>query len=124
MKKSFTTVDEYIQSFPVSTQKLLKQLRTLVQKAAPKVEEVLSYHMPAYKQHGIVVYFAAYAKHIGFYPMPGAIKEFKKDIAVYKSARGSVQFPLDKPLPTALITKMVKFRVKENLQKMEAKKKK
>jgi uncharacterized protein YdhG (YjbR/CyaY superfamily) len=115
-------VDKYIMAFPKSTQKLLKQLRATIKKAAPQAEEVISYSMPAYKMNGILVWFAAHPKHIGFYPGASGIEAFKKEISAYKWAKGSVQFPLDKPLPLELITKIVKFRVTENLQKAKMKK--
>jgi uncharacterized protein YdhG (YjbR/CyaY superfamily) len=111
------SVDEYIKTFPKKTQKYLKQMRTAIKKAAPKAEEGIGYKMPAYKYNGVLVYFAGYAKHIGFYATPTGHKEFKKELSIYKEGKGSVQFPLDEPLPIALITKIVKFRVKENLAK-------
>ena len=117
-------VDDYIAGFPKETQKLLAQLRTAIRKAAPAAEEIISYRMPAYKYKGMLVYFAGYEHHIGFYPGAGGIANFKKDIAIYKSAKGSVQFPLDKPLPLQLVAKMVKFRATQNLQKEIIKKKK
>ncbi len=111
-------VDEYINSFPKETQKYLKQMRAAIKKAAPKAEEGIGYKMPAYKLNDRpLVYFAGYAKHIGFYATPTGHKEFKKELSVYKEGKGSVQFPLDEPLPIALITKIVKFRVQENLAK-------
>ena len=119
----FKTVDEYIKAFSGATQKILQQVRKTIKEAAPKAEEVISYNMPAYKQDGMLVFFAAYDKHIGFYPTPGGIAAFKKELSVYKSAKGSVQFPVDEPMPLALITKIVKFRVKENMEKAVAKKK-
>lgn len=114
-------VDMYINGFSTNIQKLLKQLRAIIVKAAPEAEEVLSYHMPAYKYHGTLLYIAAHTHHIGFYPMPSAIKFFKEELSVYKTAKGSVQFPLDKPLPVKLITRIVIFRMKENLVKAEMK---
>jgi uncharacterized protein YdhG (YjbR/CyaY superfamily) len=114
-------IDEYIMSFPDNIQKILQQLRTTIKKAAPDAEEVISYGIPAYRQNGILVYFAVYKSHIGFYPTPTGIEAFKKEIAAYKWAKGSVQFPLDKPLPLGLITEIVKFRVKENSQKAKKK---
>ncbi|MDP1803123.1 MAG: DUF1801 domain-containing protein [Bacteroidota bacterium] len=111
------SVDEYIKTFPKETQKYLKQIRAVIKKAAPKAEEGIGYKMPAYKLNGTLVYFAGYEKHIGFYATPTGHKEFKKELSVYKEGKGSVQFPLDEPLPIALITKIVKFRVKENLAK-------
>jgi uncharacterized protein YdhG (YjbR/CyaY superfamily) len=118
------SVEQYIKSFPTATQKLLKQLRTVIKKTVPAAEEVISYNMPAYKYQGMLVYYAAYEKHIGFYPMPSAITKFKKEFSVYKSAKGSVQFPLDKALPVELIAEVLKFRVKENEKVTELKVKK
>lgn len=116
-------VDEYIALFPERTQKLLKQMRSIIKKAAPKTEEVISYKMPGYKYLGMLVYFAGYEKHIGFYAAPTGTALFKKELSIYKMGKGSVQFPLDQPLPAVLITKIVKFRVKENEAKANAKKK-
>jgi len=116
-------VDDYIAGYPKTVQTVLKQIRATIKKAAPKAEEVISYGMPAYKLNGILVWFAAHSKHVGFYPRVSGIENFKKELSVYKGAKGSVQFPLDKPMPLALITKIVKFRVAENLQKQKAKKK-
>ncbi len=118
------TVDGYIAPFPPVVREQLEKLRTLIRENAPKAEEVISYKMPAYKLDGMLVYFAGYEKHIGFYPMPSAIAAFRKEIAGYKSAKGSVQFPVDKPLPVKLIAAMVKFRVQENAAKTKAKAKK
>ena len=116
MKKS-KDIDEYISSNPKEIQKLLEQLRTTIRKAAPEAEEVISYGMPAFKLNGMLVWFAAHSKHIGFYPRVSAIKAFKKELSIYKGAKGSVQFPLGKPLPLGIVSKIVKFRVKENLEK-------
>jgi len=120
----FKTVDEYIGTFPVATKKIMQQVRKTIIDAAPEAEEVISYNMPAYKQEGMLVFFAAYKEHIGFYPTPGGIEAFKKELSVYNSAKGSVQFPIDTPMPLALITKIVKYRVKENQEKASLKKKK
>jgi uncharacterized protein YdhG (YjbR/CyaY superfamily) len=114
------SVNSYISSFPAETRTLLEKIRVTIQKAAPKAEETISYQMPAYKLNGMLVYFAGYKNHIGFYPGAAGIAEFKKEIAAYKNAKGSVQFPLDEPLPLALVTKIVKFRVKQNLEKASA----
>ena len=116
MKKP-TNIDEYISGFPKETQKILEQLRATIKKTAPNAEEVISYAIPAFKLNGMLVWFAAYSNHIGFYPRGSGIEAFKKELSIYKSAKGSVQFPLDKALPWALITKIVKFRVAENLLK-------
>jgi uncharacterized protein YdhG (YjbR/CyaY superfamily) len=119
-----TTVDEYISNFPTSTQQLLKQVRQLILKTAPKALEVISYGMPGYKYHGMLVYFAGYKNHVGFYPGTAPIVAFKKEISAYKNAKGSIQFPLDKKLPVKLIKDIIEFKVKENLGKAETKKKK
>lgn len=116
-------VDDYIAAFPVETRVLLEELRSAIIKAAPEADEVISYQMPAYKLNGVLVYFAGYERHLGFYPTASGITAFKKELSIYKSAKGSVQFPLDKPLPLTLISKIVKFRVKENQQKEKSKKK-
>ena len=116
-------IDEYIASYPIETQKLLEQIRMVIKKIAPQADEVISYAIPAFKLNGMLVWFAGYSKHIGFYPGASGIKTFKKELSIYKGAKGSVQFPLDKPLPLRLITKIVKFRVQENLLKAKAKKK-
>ena len=115
--------DEYIAGFPKEVQTLLEQVRAIIKKAAPKAEEVISYGMPAFKLNGMLVWFAAYRNHIGFYPKVSGIESFKKELSIYKGAKGSVQFPVDKPLPLGLITKIVKFRVTENLQNAKMKKK-
>jgi uncharacterized protein YdhG (YjbR/CyaY superfamily) len=117
----FKNIDEYIVDFPDETRSMLEELRLSIQEAAPKAEEVISYGMPAFKQNGMLVYFAGYKKHIGFYPTASGIASFKKELIPYKSSKGAVQFPLDKPLPLGLIKKIVKFRVKENLQKAKLK---
>lgn len=117
-------IDEYIASFPKDIQKNLKQLRATIKKAAPQAEEVISYNMPAFKLNGMLVWFAAHSKHIGFYPTAKGIVAFKKELSEYKGAKGSVQFPLEKPLPLDIITQIVKFKVKENLEKAKMKKKK
>lgn len=114
-------VDEYIAGFPEHTQDLLKQLRTTVLKTVPKVEETISYRMPAYNYHGVLVYFAGYKNHIGFYPTAMGVEKFKKELSVYKGAKGSVQFPIDQPLPLKLITKIIAYRAKENLSNLKNK---
>ncbi|HNU89478.1 MAG TPA: DUF1801 domain-containing protein [Ferruginibacter sp.] len=109
-----TSIEEYINAAPVDVQERLWKLHDCIRKAAPGAEEGLKWRMPAYSYQKILVTFAVFKQHIGFYPMASAIKAFAKDLAKYKTAEGSVQFPLDKPLPIPLITKMVKFRVKES----------
>ncbi len=111
------TIDEYIAGFPPDVQKVLKKIRMTIRKAAPDAEETIKYRMPTFILNGNLVYFAAFKNHIGFYPIPTGIKEFEKELSAYKMGRGSVQFPLDEPIPYDLITRIVKFRVKENLKK-------
>ena len=118
------TIDEYIAIYPKETQVLMETLRATIRKAAPDAEETINYQMPTFTLMGNLVHFAAYKNHIGFYPAPSGIEAFKKEISLYKWAKGSVQFPIDKPLPLTLVSKIVKFRVKENLEKAKAKKKK
>jgi len=111
----FKTVGEYLSAFPAPTRRILQDVRQTIKKAAPQAEEVISYNMPAFKLQGVLVYYAAYQKHIGFYPTPSAIKAFEKELAQYQSSKGAVQFPIDEPMPVELITKIVQFRVRENL---------
>ena len=117
-----TTVENYIAGFPPSVQQLLQQMRTTIREAAPEAEEAISYGMPAYKLKGNLVYFAGYAKHIGFYATPTGHQAFEKELSVYKQGKGSVQFPVDQPLPLKLIARIVRFRVKENREKAAKKK--
>ncbi len=114
------TIDEYIDAFPPDVGKIPQKMRQTIRKAAPQAEEKISYQMPALVLHGNLVFFAAYKSHIGFYPTPSGIEQFKTEIAQYTWAKGSVQFPLDKPMPYALVTKITKFRVKENLERAQA----
>lgn len=114
-------IDSYIASFPKEIQKLLNEVRKAIQEAAPDAEEYIGYGMPAYKVNGPVAYFAGYEHHIGFYPTGSGIAAFTKEIQKYKNSKGAVQFPLDKPIPVALIKRMVKFKVKENLEKIKLK---
>ena len=116
-------VDEYLLGLSSEGQKIMEQVRATIKKAAPMAEEVISYGIPAYKMNGMLVFFGIYPNHVGFYPTPSGIAAFKKELSIYKNAKGSVQFPLDKKLPLGLITKIVKFRVAENLQKAKVKKK-
>ncbi|MEO6254330.1 MAG: DUF1801 domain-containing protein [Ferruginibacter sp.] len=119
-----TNVDQYISGFEPAVQNKILQIRQAILKAAPAAEEMISYQMPAYKYHGMLVYFAAYKNHIGFYPGAGGITEFKTALSVYKCAKGSVQFPMQLPVPLSLVTKIVKFRVKQNIEKDKDKKNK
>lgn len=115
--KTPKTVDEYIAGFSGETRELLLKMQALIKKAAPASEEFISYGMPAYRLNGMLVYFAAFKSHIGFYATPTGHEAFKKELSVYKTGKGSVQFPFDKPLPASLITRIVKFRVKQNKER-------
>lgn len=118
MKKvSIATVDDYIAGFPPLVKKLLSAIRKTIKSAAPKAEELISYQMPAYKYKGVLVYFAAFEKHIGFYATPTGHSAFKKELSQYKTGKGSVQFPYTEPLPLDLVKRIVQFRVKENEEK-------
>ena len=119
--KSFRTVDAYIASFPAETQARLRELRATIHAAAPEAEEKISYGMPTFYLRGNLVYFAGWKKHIGFYAIPSANEAFKDELAAYTVSKGAVQFPIDQPLPVDLITRMVRFRVAENLARAEAK---
>ncbi len=121
MNTTPVNTDSYIASFPIETQRLLQQLRTIIKETAPEAEEKISYGMPGYKLNGMLVYFAGYAKHIGFYPGVACIITFKDSLSGYKTSKGTVQFPLDKPLPAALIAEMVRFRIEENSQRKKKK---
>jgi uncharacterized protein YdhG (YjbR/CyaY superfamily) len=114
MKTIFTTVDEYITSFPPAVRKLLSAMRKTIKAAAPLAEELISYQMPAYKYKGVLVYFAAFEKHIGFYATPTGHAAFKKELSAYKTGKGSVQFLLTEPIPLDLVKRIVQFRAKEN----------
>jgi uncharacterized protein YdhG (YjbR/CyaY superfamily) len=117
-------IDAYISSFPASVREVLQKIRVAIKNAAPHAEEAISYRMPTFKLKGSLVYFAAYKKHIGFYPTAAAVKRFKRELSVFDGAKGSVRFPLDKPIPFGLISDIVKFRVKQNLKKAAIKKQK
>ena len=118
-------IDEYIAGFPNDVQEILEKIRMTIRKAAPDAEETISYQMPTFTLKGnYLVYFAAFKKHIGFYPAPIGNAEFKEELSVYEAGKGTAKFPLDKPIPFGLISKIVKFRVKENLARAAAKGKK
>ncbi len=116
MKKA-QSVDEYISSYPEEIQAVLEQIRSTVKKAAPDAEECISYAMPAYRLNGILCYFAAFKSHIGFYALPDGNEAFKNELSQYKMGRGSIQFPLNQPIPYDLIANIVAFRREENLHK-------
>ncbi len=115
--KSFATIDDYIASFPNEVQSKLREIRILIKKEAPEAREKISYGMPAFDLNGPLVYFAAFTKHIGFYPTASGVAQFKKDLSKYVMGKGSIQFPINEPLPLELIRQMVKFRVGENKRK-------
>lgn len=121
-KIEYHTIDEYIDSFPAGVQKHLKKLRAVIKEAAPGAEEKISYRMPAFTYKGNLIYFAAFKNHLGLYPTPSGIEAFQAELAAYKKAKGSVQFPLDEPLPWDLIKRIVKYRVEENSKKFAEKK--
>ena len=114
MKKS-VDIDNYIKKFPSDVQVLLNKMRTTIRKAAPGAEEAMKYGIPTFVLNGNLVHFGGFKKHIGFYPAPSGIKNFKKELSIYKSSKGAVQFPLGGPIPFGLVTKIVEFRVKENM---------
>jgi uncharacterized protein YdhG (YjbR/CyaY superfamily) len=114
------TIAQYIAAFPPDVRRTLRRIRATIRKAAPAAEEVISYQMPTYKLHGNLVHFAAYPNHIGFYPAPRAIESFKKELAAYEGSKGTIKFPIDKPVPLGLITRIVKFRVKDNRERAAA----
>jgi uncharacterized protein YdhG (YjbR/CyaY superfamily) len=116
-KVGFSSIDEYIATFPEDIQKILEEVRATIKTSAPEAEEKISYQMPAFALKGILVYFAAHKNHIGFYPTSSGIQAFKQELSVYEGSKGTVKFPIDKPLPLELISKIVKFRVAENLKK-------
>lgn len=111
------SVDEYIAKFPANIQSMLEEVRKTIQQAAPQAEEAIRYQIPTLIYLGNLVHFAAFKRHIGFYPAPSGIEKFKNELLAYKSAKGSVQFPFDQPLPLELIRKIVVFRVSENQSK-------
>jgi uncharacterized protein YdhG (YjbR/CyaY superfamily) len=117
-----SNIDEYIAGFPADIQRRLEQIRETIKSAAPEAEETIKYAMPTYTLNGNLIHFAAFKNHIGLYPTPTGIEAFKEELALYKGAKGSVQFPLDKPMPLNLIARIVKFRVMKSLEKPAQKK--
>ncbi len=120
-KSSINSIDDYIATFPKDIQKILKELQSTIKAAAPDAEEKISYQMPTFFLNGNLVHFAAFKKHIGFYPTPSGIEAFQKELSVYDGAKGSVQFPIDEPMPLKLISRIVKFRAAENIKKAKIK---
>src|ERR1044072_1019708 len=121
ISKKPTTIDEYIADFPRDVQPLLEKVRAAIRKAAPDAEEAISYQMPTFKQHGNLIHFAGYDRHIGLYPGSRPIEAFKDELTKYKTSKGTVQLPLDKPIPVGLIGKITKFCVTRNVEKAAAK---
>jgi len=115
------SVDEYIERFPTEIQVILQGLRHTIMKAAPEAEEIISYQIPAFRLNGNLVYFAAFKNHIGFYPTASGIRAFEKELSQFDGSTGTVRFPIGKPLPLPLVSRIVKFRVKENLTKARRK---
>ncbi|GLU50751.1 DUF1801 domain-containing protein [Dyadobacter frigoris] len=124
MTKNDPDVDNYIAGFPKEIQKLLEEMRLAIRKAAPDAEEKIGYGIPTFTLNGNLVHYAAFKNHIGFYPAPRGLEAFKEELSGYKGAKGSVQFPFDKPLPLDLVAKITKFRIEQNLAKTDAKAKK
>ncbi|MEZ4767222.1 MAG: DUF1801 domain-containing protein [Caldilineales bacterium] len=122
-KTAPTTIDQYIAGFPPDVQSILHEFRRTIHEAAPDAQEKISYGMPTFTLKGNLVHFGAFKTHIGFYPIPSGIEAFQEELSVYKQGKGSVQFPLDQPMPYDLITRIVQFRVQENLARAAAKKK-
>lgn len=118
----FKTVKEYFSAFDDNTKKVLEQVRTTIKAAAPQAEEVISYNMPAFKMHSVLVYYAAYEKHIGFYPTATPIEVFKDELNAYKWSKGAIQFPIDRPMPIDLIGRIVQFRMQQDAEKARKKK--
>jgi uncharacterized protein YdhG (YjbR/CyaY superfamily) len=119
-----TTIDEYIAGFPPDVQEILEKIRMTIREAAPGAQEAIRYAIPTFTLKGNLVHFAAFQRHIGFYPAPTGIEKFKTALSAYEGAKGTVRFPLDRPIPYDLISEIVEFRVCENLASAEAKRKK
>ena len=117
----FKTVDEYLSSLPANTKSILKELRKTIKQAAPQAEELISYNMPAFKLHGGLIWYAAWKEHISLYPRTSRMEAFIKELSEYEGSKGTIKFPIDRPMPFDLISKIVKFRVRENLEKTKAK---
>jgi uncharacterized protein YdhG (YjbR/CyaY superfamily) len=122
--KVVANIDEYIERFPANVQVTLQKLRAAIKKTAPAAEETISYQIPAFKYHGMLVFFAGYKNHVGFYPTSSPMKVFKDRLTSYKTSKGAIQFPIDKALPLTLVKDIVRFKIKENLEKENAKPKK
>ena len=123
-QKAPRTIDEYIAGFPQEVQEILEKVRTAIQQAAPGAEETIKYQIPTFILQGNLVHFGAFKTHIGFYPTPSGIEQFRDELSRYELAKGTVQFALDKPIPFDLISRIVQFRVRENLERAQSKRKK
>ena len=121
-RRQFKTIDEYIGTFPEDVRDILNTLRQAIREAAPEAEETINYQIPTFTLHGNLVHFAGFKNHIGFYPTPSGMEAFRKELAAYKSAKGSVQFPIDELRPLPLIRRIVEYRVKENMARKQKKK--
>ena len=122
-KTNYKNIDEYIATFPKETQKILEEIRATIKAAAPEAEEKISYQMPTFFLKGNLIHFAAFKNHIGIYPTPSGTQAFKDEISMYQGAKGSIRLPIDEPMPLELISRIVKFRVTENLAKAKGKSK-
>ena len=118
-RRRFKTMDEYIDTFPEDVRRILNELMQTIKEVVPDAEETINYHIPTFTLNGNLVHFAAFENHIGFYPTPSGMEAFKKELSGYKSAKGSVQFPINEPLPLPLIRRIVEYRVKENLERKQ-----
>lgn len=121
MKTTYKDIDSYIADQPEKVRIKLEKIRQVIKKTAPDAEEVISYQMPAFRYHGMLLYFAAFQNHIGFYPFTSAIKKFAKELSAYDGSKGTIRFPMEKSIPVSLITKIVNFRMQENLDKAKEK---
>ena len=121
-RRQFKTMDDYINTFPEDVRAILNELRQTIRDVAPEAEETINYQIPTFTLNGNLVHFAAFPNHIGFYPTPSGMEAFKQELSVYKGAKGSIQSPIDEPLPLPLIRRIVKYRVKENLERKQKKK--
>jgi len=122
MTAQIKTMDGYINQFPENVRSILNELRQAIKETAPEAQETINYQIPTFTLNGNLVHFAAFKNHIGFYPTPSGMEAFKKELAAYKGAKGSVQFPINQPLPLPLIRKIVEYRVKENSERKPKKK--
>ena len=120
-KTQVNDIDQYIAGFSLEIQAILQEIRATIKKAAPEAQEAISYQMPTFKLNGNLIHFAAFKNHIGVYPAPTGIEQFRKELSAYKGGKGSVQFPFSQPIPYDLISKIVKYRVQENLEKTRTK---